>query len=104
MFQLKFSILTNGDPQGLFSSQRGLRQGDPLSPYLFVLVMEILNTMLRKAERLGWTRGLKICRLDQDGMMLSLIMRADGSLPVKLTKSRCYIGEEFFYAMKLLLG
>lgn len=43
-------ILLNGNPGRQICHARGLRQGDPLSPMLFVLVMEGLNHLLRWVE------------------------------------------------------
>ncbi|GKB00051.1 RNA-directed DNA polymerase, eukaryota, reverse transcriptase zinc-binding domain protein [Tanacetum coccineum] len=44
----KFSININGEREGYFSSGKGLRQGDPMSPYMFTLVMEAFNIIMRK--------------------------------------------------------
>ncbi|GJV38022.1 hypothetical protein Tco_1410499 [Tanacetum coccineum] len=43
-----YSICINGDLHGYFQGNRGLWQGDPLSPYLFTLVMEVLTLMLHR--------------------------------------------------------
>lgn len=50
IFSAKFSILINGSPKGFFPTQRGLYQGDPLPPFLFVIVGEAaLSRMLEAA-------------------------------------------------------
>lgn len=45
---LWFSIMMNGTTKGFFKPSRGLRQGDPISPYLFIIIEEVLTRLLRK--------------------------------------------------------
>jgi hypothetical protein len=59
---VSFSIILNGSPFGKFSPERGLRQGDPLSPFLFILGTEVISRLLYREEALGNIRGLKISR------------------------------------------
>jgi len=56
-----YSILVNGNIAGPIIPGRGLRQGDRLSPYLFIICAEGLSTLVRKAEARGDINGVKIC-------------------------------------------
>lgn len=53
----EFSILINGEKKGSFKANRGLRQGDPLSPYLFLLVAEGLSYLISQGNNLGHISG-----------------------------------------------
>ncbi|XP_042939340.1 uncharacterized protein LOC122274360 [Carya illinoinensis] len=59
---VSYCILLNGEPQGFFMPSRGLRQGDPLSPYLFLLCVEVLSCLLLKAEREGSISSVPVGR------------------------------------------
>ena len=57
-----FSILINWKPYGNIKPSRWLRQGDPLSPYLFLLCAEGFTSLLAKAEMDRHIKGLSICK------------------------------------------
>lgn len=56
------SIMVNGDSLWQIYLERGLMQGDPLSPYLFILYTNGLSSLLKKSERKGeyiaWYKGV----------------------------------------------
>ena len=54
---VRFSVIVNGSLTGFFDNSRGLRQGDPLSPLLFLLIMEALSCMLRRSVERGFIKG-----------------------------------------------
>ncbi|CAA7043519.1 unnamed protein product [Microthlaspi erraticum] len=49
----RFSVAINGELAGFFAGKKGLRQGDSISPYLFIMVMEVLSKLLDKAQLAG---------------------------------------------------
>lgn len=57
-----FSILINGRPRGKFEATRGLRQGDSLSPFLFILVVDVLSRLTEKAKECRLIEGLTVGR------------------------------------------
>ena len=58
---VSYKISMNGDIVGPISPNRGLRQGDPFSPYLFILCVEGLSSLINQAENIGDIHGCKVC-------------------------------------------
>ena len=59
---VSYSVLMNEDLVGPIIPRRGLRQGDPLSPYLFVIGTEGLSSLINQAVSRGEVHGIKVCR------------------------------------------
>ena len=74
---VSFLVLVNGEPHGLFQPNRGLRKGDPLSPYLFLLRAEGLHSLIQQVENNGLIRGVSLCK---DGPKVSHLFFVDDSL------------------------
>lgn len=74
---VSYSILINGEPSPIIHPSCGLRQGDPLSPYLFLLCYEGLHSLLHQAAEAKQIRGVSICR---GGPRLTHLFFADDSL------------------------
>lgn len=51
VFRAWFSVFVNGGLAGYFKGEKGVRQGDPLSPYIFVLAMNALSSLLNLAVK-----------------------------------------------------
>ena len=74
---ISYSILVNSEPKGNIVPSRGIRQGDPLSPYLFLLCSEGLNALIQQAVNEDKIRGYSLCRY---GPKISHLFFADDSL------------------------
>ena len=57
-----FAILVNGSAKGWVKASRGLRQGDPLSPFLFTPVVDVLSRLIFRAKERGLIEGFLVGR------------------------------------------
>ena len=76
----KFSVLVNGVPAGFFPSTKGLRQGDPLSPYLFVIGMEVLDVLIRRTVDGGFLLGCNIRDDSKSSLNISHLFFVDDTI------------------------
>ncbi|GJZ19911.1 RNA-directed DNA polymerase, eukaryota [Tanacetum coccineum] len=72
----KASVLVNGSPTSEFQFHRGLKQGDPLAPFLFILIMESLHLSFNRAVEAGIFTGLRI----DDALTISHLFYADDAI------------------------
>ena len=59
---VSYSVIINGAVHGCIFHTRGLRQGDPLSPYLFLLCADSFSSLIKEAARNQMLSGIFICR------------------------------------------
>jgi hypothetical protein len=57
---VRYSVSINGEPLGFLSNTQSIRQGDPLSPFLFVIVMETLSRMMAATKDSGLVAGFQL--------------------------------------------
>ena len=74
---VKYRIRFNDQEIDMFVPSRGLRQGDPLSPYLFLLCAEGLSSALAQQEEVRGIEGVRVCR---NAPSVSHLLFADDSL------------------------
>ncbi|KAJ0625065.1 putative RNA-directed DNA polymerase [Helianthus annuus] len=77
LISARSSVLVNGSPTFDFKCEKGMRQGDPLSPFLFLMVMEALSCMLNKACSLGAFDGFK---MSNNGPLISHLLYVDDAI------------------------
>ena len=94
---VRFSILVNGFLVGFFGSSKGLRQGDTLSPLLFLLIMEVLSRILKKTEEGGLIQGFHVGPNNHTGIHISHLLFVDDTILF------CDASREQIFSIRLVL-
>ena len=94
---VQFSVLFNGSPTDFFGSSRGLKQGDPLSPMLFLVMMEVFSKMMKRAEGASLLRGFRVAGRQGGGVGVSHLLFVDDTILF------CDANEEQIIHVRMLL-
>ena len=91
---VQFTLLVNGSMTQTFNPSKGLRQGDPMSPYLFLMCANVLSPSLLKAEHNKDIQDIKVGRMDALSLTYFLLMTLCFSLkkitdPLLTSKISC---------------
>lgn len=92
---IRYAFLINGKPCGSLTPKRGPRQGDPLSPYLFLLCAEVFSSLLDEKINQNMLQGVRVC---EGAPVISHLLFVDDSfylgrpqLMSVCTSSRCFL-------------
>lgn len=97
-----YVVNINGKSQGHIKPTRGIRQGDPLSPYIFIICDEILSTNLVMHEMKGELKGLRISKKSPPILHL---MYADDLLITSMAKSdTCIVLQQILHSYSTSAG
>lgn len=95
---VSMAILVNGSSTQEFFPQKGLRQGEPLSPFLFNVIAEALNILMERAMEEGLIRDIKVGR---NGILVSHLQFADDTI---FRYFQLMSGLEVNYSKSMLCG
>lgn len=103
---MSFGVFVNGSLEGFFKISHGLKQGDLLSPLLFIMVIEMLGNLVQKLIAYGFFFGFWV---GLDGILLAWILFVDDSLlfidlnPENFHTLRCLLWFEETFKLKINL-
>ncbi|XP_065623969.1 uncharacterized mitochondrial protein AtMg01250-like, partial [Quercus suber] len=97
-----YSIIINGSTYGCITPLRGLRQGDPFSPYHFLICVEAFSSLIHNVARSKELNGISICR--GCPYVTHLFFADDSLLFYKANSQKCHILTENLRKYEVAFG